>query len=536
MLQQGDNIRSLVKCPSLSGVMYQAHVLIQQLKLINDEDYPIQACRIRNLFQAYTEYILRQLESLHNPENPLEPKGGPGFNRIRAFAECLRPLYSFVRYLRASAANQAPPGLQVALTQLTDLHFPSTENGNPACLIRPQWKYNLTCIYLNSVLTRAIPYMVLDRDGELGITNAKDTLKSVWNWWVSNRKDEDDERSKDKDREFPAQIAILSFAGLDTHDVLLYPLLGHELGHFIDFSYDPQLYLREPLRIKSETRREEVLRVLRESFGGTVTEKEADKHCESVLSKAQFCIRELLADLIAVRMLGFSFFTAQAEFLKTLASWSQPTITSNDYPGIKFRLRVAFDHLFQDGHSGNIQTFLKQHQKEGKYVDVATWLLEYLEQWRTTLDSVPEPLSAGEPDPKEANLIDKMVSELAEKAVRASLPDIKAVACQVIPDTRCARLSHLFFERIHRLTQDLPPSCPKEGPDSFAEIMSAAWAYQLKFGEANESKRRGFQEKFDEYEKTCHLVLKAIELIPPPRNHGKVTNVATEGTEHVNGP
>src|SRR2546426_9289241 len=71
----------------------------------------------------------------------------PDFSRTSRLAEVLQELRSYVRYLRASSPVQTPPGIQVALSELTKLHFPS-ENGSPICLVRPQWKYNLACVYL----------------------------------------------------------------------------------------------------------------------------------------------------------------------------------------------------------------------------------------------------------------------------------------------------------------------------------------------------------------------------------------------------
>jgi len=44
--------------------------------------------------------------------------------------------------------------------------------------------------------------------------------------------------------------------------------------------------------------------------------------------------------------------------------------------------------------------------------------------------------------------------------------------------------------------------------------MSAAWAYQILSGDKIELKKDSDDKKYKEYEKTCNLVLKAIELIP----------------------
>lgn len=103
---------------------------------------------------------------------------------------------------------------------------------------------------------------------------------------------------------------------------------------------------------------------------------------------------------------------------------------------------------------------------------------------------------------------------LSETAIRSVLPDLHAISREIIPDDRAARLSSRFFERTQRLSLDLPPSSPVEVPNSFAEILSAAWAYQIIYGEAREGDKSAREEQLCEYRKTCRLVLKAIELMP----------------------
>ena len=129
--------------------------------------------------------------------------------RARNLGRALHEIHSFIRYLRASSPHQSPPALQVAL--LTDLHFPiSHPRSNPICLVRPQWKYNLTYVSL----TRLIAPFALDPDGKLGIKTAEEIIPSLWKKRLSKlSKAEQDELGEHP----PEQLAILSFAGLDTN-------------------------------------------------------------------------------------------------------------------------------------------------------------------------------------------------------------------------------------------------------------------------------------------------------------------------------
>src|SRR5712692_627099 len=136
-------IASLVVSPSLGGVTYQAASLLRQLARINDQEYLPDACKIKDVFECIAEHVLDELWAMHNPDQLFEALHDPDFSRTRALARILHELHSFLRYLWASSPRQSPPGIQSALKLLTKLHFPSP-NGDPICLVRPQWKYNLT--------------------------------------------------------------------------------------------------------------------------------------------------------------------------------------------------------------------------------------------------------------------------------------------------------------------------------------------------------------------------------------------------------
>jgi dCTP deaminase len=101
-----------------------------------------------------------------------------------------------------------------------------------------------------------------------------------------------------------------------------------------------------------------------------------------------------------------------------------------------------------------------------------------------------------------------------ENAVRSTLDSIYEIVKEVIPDESCAKLTDQFFSRITSIKHDLPPSCEVEDNNSFSEIFSAAWAYQLQFGEIEERKKDTLDKKRFEFETTCNLVLKSVELIP----------------------
>jgi len=130
-------------------------------------------------------------------------------------------------------------------------------------------------------------------------------------------------------------------------------------------------------------------------------------------------------------------------------------------------------------------------------------LIHFLELWEERLNS---------PTPTVSPVSPSALVNLIENAVRSVLPDLHELVREIIPDTRAANLSAQFFQRVERLELDLPPSCANETPNCFAEILSAGWAYQIVHGEVREGCELNRSVRFKEYEKTCRLILKSIEL------------------------
>lgn len=484
-------IERSITLPSLEAIAYQAKALRDGLAEVNEEEYPVQARRMRDVFICLADYILEELWNLRDPADPIRARTPLENIRARALASIVQILYSYLRYLWASSPRQSPPAVHVALSRLTDRYFPRT-NGLPVSVVRPQWKYNLTYVPVTWYLRKYVAPSVLDPDGKLALGGLDEILEALW-----TRR-----RTGNLGDPFPKQLAVLSFAGLDTQNTLSYPLLAHELGHFIDFSYQPPLHLREPLKTSSQIRLDHVVRFLTDGHpasDGTGAEVEY----KMLVQRVATCLRELLADLLATRMMGFAFFVAQAEFLKNIAVWPETTVTPAGYPGVRFRLWVILNHLLDGEYSGNVEKFLRQSGDRR-----VPWLIIFLEKWKSRLSSGAPP-TTGSQEPFSS------LEAMAESAIHKSIEPLSRVAREVVPDAKCAILTPRFFERVGRLEQYLPPSCPYEEPDSFAETMSASWAYELMTGRGRRAKKGDATKQVDEYNVSCRLMLKAIELIPP---------------------
>jgi hypothetical protein len=334
-----------IGAPSISALAYQSRVLVDKLNGITREEYPKETCEVRNVFLSVAELLADELDTLRRVEleNGLNDEDT---DRATALGIIVHDLFSFLRYLRASAPELTPPGIQTAVTYFTRRYFPH-ENGAPVCVVRPQWSYNLRCVPITYEILNLLRPELAPNDNLRG-PNAEKFLDYLWKRTPMST--ESIHSREDGTR--PRQLGILSFAGLDTDDVLLYPLLAHEFAHFIDFSFGPPdaLRMQGDLGDTEAAVIDELERVLEKHEGKKpdleTLQREGKKPLHETL---QVTIRELLADVIAARMLGPAFFIAHAEFLKTLSPWDGPfverDIPRRGYPSMAFRLATVFRHL-----------------------------------------------------------------------------------------------------------------------------------------------------------------------------------------------
>jgi dCTP deaminase len=496
---------------SFDSILLQTTTLIEELERIDDQRYPPEACHIRDVFLAYADRLCEQLQMLNTSPHSHEASPADSSELGRGCAQAVHSLYSFLRYLRSSSTSVTPPGLQMALAHIAHLHFPAEQLGEPVCLVRPQWKYNLKCIHLNGDLKRSITDHDLDPDVVLGLGKEDvDTLSTLWKCW-QRKLPPNDVRARPEN--LPGQIAILSFAGLDTTNVLLYPLLAHELGHFIDFAHSPQLSSRRSL-VSSLQLTEDSLKVaLTERFTEKFATINTKALWEDLTERVDRCIKELLADLLAVRMLGFPFFFAQAELLSNMSAWNEPDFLHTGYPGIQFRLRTVFNHLIGRLEHEQVRAFLAS-ASNGPDANTARGLLTFVDEWNARLPVAATAASCKSYASTQLGMARTYVDKLGINLINQALPILQDIACEVVPDTSSARLTPGLFRRITRLEHDLPPSLPLDNSYAVSEILAAAWCFHLLAGKSATSKRNDRIVRSNSFQTTSALVLKAIELIP----------------------
>ena len=505
----------------VEAVLYQAEALLDFLSTFDESKYPLEACEIRDVFSAVASRVRDQLWGITQKTSASVEE-----RRVRRLAELLHVIHSYVRYLQASDPLKVPPAIQRTITSLKRRHF-LKDPGQALVLVRPQWKYNLSYTPLTSELSDEVVPADLDPDDELGAQSPAELIEKLWRSYTRGKQSEDDKEKLDA---FPRQLAVLSFAGLDSHDTLLFALLCHELSHFIDYSGERpgSPAGEEPVELGALSESGPLVRAsfvpiedLELELGkiGEGSRSEAEKHWYDLLDTIGICRREILADLLATRMLGLGFFIAQAEFLKTIATWPQQKVISSGYPGMAFRLEVILDEVLKERDGFSLRRFLESHcgADDGRFAKEARGLLAYLDEWRERI-AVEKRRPSAEAEAREsrligANKVDNLICRLAAKAVEGALSEIRQLASEVISDSQVPKLTADLFTRITALRCDVPPYLDGDDIEQCCgEIFAAAWGYQLVFGNEREYEKQTARERFDEYEKACRLTLKAIEL------------------------
>jgi len=491
MLNNPKSLRSYVNAPSVGAMAYQAYALSIELEAIKS---PKEARQVRDVLLTIVDYVQTELQKIFDFEKPYAEEHDPGFIRTRQLARVLHEIYFDVLCLRANTVERCPPAIQTSVSSLVEKYFPES-NSKPVCLVRAQpaymadYKEPITDLFENLITPD-----LLDPSGDLiTIDENYEVLQTIWRQYVGKL-------SEPKRSEFgstpPRHVAIISFAGLDGYDTLLYPILAHEIAHFIDLSYHPHLHMSENIvrHIKTVLKKAPYL---------------GEEEGSRLKSHISVCLRELMADLLAVRMMGFSFFLAQAEFLKTLTGWHPSIlITPTGYPENHLRLGLVFGQLLAPSSKGNVRNFLKgeenTHSKEAGLLQVL------LNEWEEKLLSMNKIQSLEElhkiKPPSDTPRSPKIVAE----CVIPCIPELIKLAAEIIPDEKCSKLQPSLFDRVALLKDRKSPLLVGDSVSSFSEIMTAAWAYQILYGEEREMGMQIPEKMFREYDTTCKLTLGAL--------------------------
>lgn len=513
------DLASQVADPSVGVLVYHCETLRELLRDL-DEQSSDEARRLRDVLEVYLDAVQQALWQIHTgcvPPRPLSPSAAHDVVRLTTI---VRDLYMFVRYIKGHPAGTCQPCVQAAVRNLLHRTWKATDMGCEAtevvAFIRGQWNYNYTFADLLEHLEKIAPSaQLIDKHFPRSSRGA-----FVQHMWGRRR------------GVAPRRITMLSYPRLDSDDTLLAPLLAHELAHVIDFNHAPSLSQRrgaipadwvapgtpeslihridarpvhrDMLKWIASASEEQVPAKLRRAVAAKLTRENASYDGSRVVQTAV----ELTADLLALRMMGVSYFVALAELLKTLHVFPDAMIIrTTGYPGPAFRLRVLFDELF---HKDGIALRSELDALVAAAGDatsprgrMARRFVEYIERWGKRLDGQYAPWQDEAGDDAALNVARRHYDEYAvQRSVRLIRPTVRAF----IPRDRVPRLDMRVLDLAADLEARRAPISAGPRDSAFADILTAAWMYQLEFGDDRELKGTGPTEQAAEYWKTCGLV------------------------------
>lgn len=495
-----------VENPSTGAVLYQCLKLRAQLKEFQTEHYPREAVLIARIFDT----IASRGETLLTAIHKRPPLNRSDKHDLRVLAEVVQTIHSHVRYLSSTDHISTPPGIQTAISNLIERFFCPALNCNTddvVALVRPQWHYNLKFVGLIETLKRAEAIIDIDHGKGPNYADLDELLCDLWVAYPNAKHS-------------PKHIAVLSFAGLDRDDVLLYPLLAHEIGHFIDASYQETIHQNPKVTPPSWwPSLDEVIEAIErvEPSPELLRPVAAQFHQQlwkSLVDRLLSCMRELTADLLATRMLGVAYFFALAEFMKPQVTWPQKVIEEEEgYPGIAFRIQNVIEELCGPSPAMSMleQLAYLRREQPGGAIDLG---LKHLEAWnRRVKDHVwPETGSSG---------AKRVLEDLAEKKLQEALPRLRELVRIVIPDSRTYRVPSSIDHLVSLLSKRIPPfqvpitaTGVRDAAEhaSFSDVLFAGWFYQVAYGDDYEESVDDVHEQHGRYRDTCTLLFKAIEL------------------------
>jgi dCTP deaminase len=474
----------------VSALLFQAQALIERLDAFTDSDYPQQTMTIVALLRLLAKRALHELIRLdEKTKRRLTPAESA---QARDLGSIVHVLHSYLRYLQASDPLRSPPGVQQAISLLVAAHGKAAlkcESSHINVLVRPQWTYNLKYIDLIHQFQADAECdlaFALDPDGLLGAHDARTLVEKLW-------------EQRQPGCSAPRHVAVLSFAGLDRDDVLLYPLLAHELGHFLDFASDD---------IGGSSTDSAIVAYLPNTKQISAAGVRVDRH-SAFVELIRVCLREITADLLAARMVGLGYFFAFAEFFKTLTPWPGPLINpESGYPGFGLRLQLIWQEL--ESPDAGIETTVAMREMLARWKLIGkSRLQEYMAYWKGRVQSLQTSL------PTNQSVV------LMQETVNRAIPAIKQLAREIIPSSNAAMLPEDIEDMVGLLEDRIPPFQPptrKQRQESsysswaFHEILTAGWLYQIAIGEGRERQQQESWARYREYQNTCLLILKALEL------------------------
>lgn len=373
----------------------------------------------------------------------------------RSYTQFAHQLRGWLRFI-VSADNTAPVADLVApFEALAKQHASGAE-----VLIRPQWKYNFTYRHFAELL-----YSLCQ--------TSFDWTEQEFNKVAS------DHKFVSSDEDLP-HIAVLSYAGIERRNALALVMIAHEIGHLLDehFGLTSGPEVRGALTQAADEQKDAVSSYLKSRQKREVPAASV----EGLKEEAGFWIRELVADVAALRLIGPAYICALK--LSAYALTAYETLPPK-HPPLEDRLNWVMCESAMKG-LGHMEFFAKH----SKLNPCAGAMLRYL---KSLTKEIAQPKQGARTSPvtRDEERKKALLRTLSRPATEKALARLRD---KVLPDAESFKLSRGVFEMVEKLAREVPPCQsyvrglkpdadkkrdPNEQHFSMAAILNAGWMFYL---------------------------------------------------------
>lgn len=433
----------------LIGIL-KAAALLNELEQYSAYSYPTDTPRrwiklFKKIAKGYLDY-LKFLEKQINSHPTKDIVTKARLSTARAMIIGLGELRSFLRFIATAETSGTVYELIAPFEELMKRFERKT-----SIIMRPQWKYNFT--YRDFSNDYLLPLFL-----RIPTNDEKDFISLAKGCKLESENDK-----------IP-RMAVISFAGIERNNVLNQVVLAHEIGHLLDDAYE--VYKSTDLEniIKSESKR--LSTEIKEIFGRG---KETEQLLELIeeIQDAEDWVKELIADIIAVRLLGPAYLFALHSVLFSLSTYEE---VPHKHPSLRVRLKWTLEEC----NKIKYVEFFKRLANEEESAKIIYKYFKRLQKVHTK----------GSQDIKT-----KILRKITDKAIGVARNFIRK---DIITNENCFQLNKEIFYQVQCLAREFPPNqryIPKlmekhpKGEPYFdmRSILNAGWIFYLTHKKSNVS-------------------------------------------------
>jgi hypothetical protein len=392
--------------------------------------------------------------------------------QLRRLKELIQIFSSHLQFIENSKMDKIPWSLIEPLQKIASSITP-----NAKIVLCQQWDYNY------SIYTRNL----FEQYHELILILEEFIPEDIFNSLI---------------KKLETPLYLVNFPYLEKNNILLFSLLGHEIGHLVA---DKLIQKLEP-DILGNTFRSELRDLYQKKFKGLTTQPNYLAYCSNAWKRL---FEELLSDIIGSLIFGPAMLFSMFEFSIQYDLDMIPDNSNQFYPPWRARLRIILNTI-----SEVMPSFNNFESTIFTDLNVKNRLL----QIKTIIDNKKDIQLLKD----ESNILISIIYENVIERINSYLPNLlKKFNKDNFDETK-------FFDNINslnsRLQKGIPPNIIDEldltTVSSIEEIINSAWKYRLSWESKIFDAEGNFNKEFIETRKNLNkLTIKAIEYMNLSNNY-----------------